>query len=301
MKLKDPTKLGKLDVENEILRIMKLKPKLDREIERNAEDLVVFFGMYLCITVFFTTANGSALTKSHFAHYFESLDRMKKTNWPVHIHKYLMDSIRKHVMSPLKVNGCMVYLLYWFSEHNNSMTPSNEQGFPRFLRWVISDISNTIDKDINESMKKMQPEWVKACSDEQQKILDEYRKNRQENSTDALKRKLYISLQQRDEALEELSDLQVKHENLVSFIEEKGKNIHAADPRNVENDKDLVDLFVDTLQEIISFNKELKREDERDDDEQEEEECEKGDDDDDDDDEEGEKCGDLHDDSDDDE
>ncbi|XP_026417547.1 glutamic acid-rich protein-like [Papaver somniferum] len=202
MKLKDPTKLGKLDVENEILRIMKLKPKLDREIERNAEDL------------------------------------------------------------------------YWFSEHNNSMTPSNEQGFSRFLRWVISDISNTIEKAINESMKK---------------------KNRQQNSTDALKRKLYIALQQRDEALEELSDLQVKHEKLVSFIEEKIKKIHAADPRNVENDKDLVDLFVDTLQEIISFNKELKREDERDDDDQEEEEGEKGNDD-----EKCEKCGDIHDDSDDD-
>ncbi|XP_026419566.1 digestive organ expansion factor homolog [Papaver somniferum] len=181
MKLKDPTKLGKLDVENEILCIMKLKPKLDREIERNAEDL-------------------------------------------------------------------------------------------------------------------MQPAWVKACNDEHQQILDEYIKNRQENSTDALKRKLYIAQQQRDEALEELSDLQVKHENLFRFIEEKSKKIHATDLSNVQNDKDLVDLVVDTLHQIISFNKELKSEDERDDDEQEEEEGEKsgkgGDE------EEGKKGGDIHDDSD---
>ncbi|XP_026385106.1 nucleolar transcription factor 1-B-like [Papaver somniferum] len=177
-------------------------------------------------------------------------NKMKKTNWPVRIHKYLMDSIRIHIDSPLKVNGCM----YLFAEHNNSMMPINEQGFPRFLRWVISDMSNTIEKDINEDMKKMQPGWVKSCSDEQQQILDEYREN--------------------------------------SFIEEKSKKVHAADPRNVENDKDLVDLFVDTLQEIISFNKELKREDERDDDEQEEEEGEKGG--------KGKKGGDLHDDSDDD-
>ncbi|XP_026459225.1 centromere-binding protein 1-like [Papaver somniferum] len=169
MKLKDPNKLGKLDVDNEILCIMKLKPKLDREIERNAEDL----------------------------------------------------------------------------------------------------------------------------------ILDEYRKNMQENSRDTLKENLYKALQQRDEALEELSDLQVKHENLVRFIEEKNKKLYAANLRNIENDKDLVDLFVYSLQEIFSFNKELKSEDERDDDEQEEEEGEKGgrsgkggdvdDSDDDDDDEEGEK------------
>ncbi|XP_026383798.1 uncharacterized protein LOC113279316 [Papaver somniferum] len=265
LKLKDQSKLGKLDVENEILRIMKLNPKLDMEIERNVEDLVVLFAMYLCITVFFTTTNGSGITKSQFAPYFESLERMKKTNWPVHIHKYLMDSIRKHVATPLRVNGCMVYL----------MTPSNEQGFPRFLRWVISDISNTIEKDIGEAMKKMQPGWVKAWSDEQQQIMEEYRKNRQESSIDVLKEKLYKALQQRDEALEELSDLQVKHQKLVSFIEEKSKKIYAANLKNVQNDKDVVDLVVDSLQEIISFNKELKTEDERDDDEQEEEEGEK--------------------------
>ncbi|XP_026396293.1 glutamic acid-rich protein-like [Papaver somniferum] len=187
-----------------------------------------------------------------------------------------MDSIRKHIASPLKVNGCMVYLLYWFAEHNNSMTPSNEQGFPRFLRWVISDISNTIEKDINEAMKKMQPGWVKSCSDEQQQIMEVYRKNRQENSRDALKEKLYKALQQRDEALEELSNLKVKHLKLVSFIEEKRKKLYEVDPTNVQDDKDLVDLFVDSLQEIISFNKALKSEDECDDDEHEEEEGEKG-------------------------
>ncbi|XP_026433408.1 nonsense-mediated mRNA decay protein 2-like [Papaver somniferum] len=179
VKLKDPTKLGKLDVENEILRIMKLKPKLDREIERNVEDL--------------------------------------------------------------------------------------------------------------------------------------YGKNRQENSTDALKENR-IAQTRRDEVLEELSDLQVKHEKLVSFIEEKSKKLHAADLK------------------IISFNKALKSEDERGDDKQEKEECEKGeksgkggdvddsddddndekdkkggkggdldDDDSNDDDEEGQKGVDLHDDSDDDE
>ncbi|XP_026441111.1 uncharacterized protein LOC113340112 [Papaver somniferum] len=145
MKLKDQSRLGKLDVQNEILRIMKLKPTLDMEIERNAEDL------------------------------------------------------------------------YWFVEHNNSMMPRNEQGFPRFLRWIISDINNTIEKDINEAMKK-----------------------------------------------------------LVSFIEEKSKKLYEADARNVQDDKDLVDLFVDSLQEIISFNKELKSDDERDDDEKKEEEGEKG-------------------------
>ncbi|XP_026396831.1 eukaryotic translation initiation factor 5B-like [Papaver somniferum] len=200
MKLKDQSRLGKLDVKNEILRIMKLKPTLDMEIERNVEDL------------------------------------------------------------------------YWFAEHNNIMTPSNEQGFPRFLRWVISDISNTIEKDINEAMKKMQLGWVKACSDEQQQIMEEYRKNRQENNRDTLKEKLYKALHQRDEALEAPSDLKVKHLKLVSFIEEKSKKLYEADPRNVQDDKDLVDFFVDSLQEIISFNKSLKSEDERDDDEQEEEE-----------------------------
>ncbi|XP_026450696.1 acidic leucine-rich nuclear phosphoprotein 32 family member B-like [Papaver somniferum] len=213
-----------------------------------------------------------------------------------------MDNIRKHIDLPLRVNGCM----YWFTEHNNSMTPSNEKGFPRFLRWVISDISTTIEKYVNEAMKKMQPGWVKACSDEKQQIMDEYRKNRQENNRYALKEKLYKALQQRYEALEEVSDLQVKHEKLVSFIEEKSKKLYAADLRNVQDDKELVDLFVDSMQEIFSFNKELNREDERDDDEQEEEEGEKGeksgkggdvddsyddsdDDDDDDDDEEGDK------------
>ncbi|XP_026416306.1 glutamic acid-rich protein-like [Papaver somniferum] len=125
LKLKDQSKLGKLDVENEVLRIMKLNPKLDMEIERNAKDL------------------------------------------------------------------------YWFAEHNNNMTPRNEQGFPRFLRWVISDISNTIEKYIGEAMKK-----------------------------------------QKDEALEELSDLQVKHQKLVSFIEEKNKKIYAANLKNVQIDKD---------------------------------------------------------------
>ncbi|XP_026399739.1 ABC transporter F family member 4-like [Papaver somniferum] len=149
------------------------------------------------------------------------------------------------------------------------MTPNNEQGFPSFLRWVISDISTTIEKDINEAMKK-----EKACSDEQQQILDEYGKNRQENNTDALK-ELHRAQTRRDEVLEELSDLQVKHEKLVSFIKEKSKKLHAADLSNVQNDKDLVDLCVDTLQEIISFNKTLKSEDERDDDKQEEEEGEK--------------------------
>ncbi|XP_026416478.1 centromere-binding protein 1-like [Papaver somniferum] len=98
----------------------------------------------------------------------------------------------------------------------------------------------------------------------------------QQNSTDALKEKLYKAQQQRDEALEELSDLQVKHQKLVSFIEEKAKKIYEADLRNVQNDKDVVDLFVETLQEIISLNKELQSEDECDDDEQEEEQGEKG-------------------------
>ncbi|XP_026416469.1 glutamic acid-rich protein-like [Papaver somniferum] len=161
--------------------------------------------------------------------------------------------------------------MYWFFEHNNSMTPSNEQGFPRFLRWVISDISNTIDKDINEAMKKMQPGWVKPWSDEQQKVMEEYRKNMQQHITDALKEKPYEAQHQRDKALEELSDLQVKHQKLISFIEEKAKKIYEADLRNVQNDKDVVDLFVETLQEIISLNKKLQSEDERDDDEQEEE------------------------------
>ncbi|XP_026433799.1 ABC transporter F family member 4-like [Papaver somniferum] len=130
IKLKDPTKLGKLDVENEILRIMKLKPKLDREIEINAEDL------------------------------------------------------------------------YWFAEHHNSMTPINEQGFPRFLRL---------------NMK-----------------------------------------------------------SLLASLKKKEKKNHEADLSNFHNDKDIVYSCVDTLHEIISFNKALKSEDERDDVEQEEEEGEKG-------------------------
>lgn len=109
--LKKRTELGKKDVEEEIVRIMKLKPKSKMEIERNAEDLVVLFTMYLCITVFFTQANGSMISKNQFAHFFESLDRMKRTCWPVHIHEYLMASIKKHQDSPLKVNGCVLYLL----------------------------------------------------------------------------------------------------------------------------------------------------------------------------------------------
>ncbi|XP_026384097.1 glutamic acid-rich protein-like [Papaver somniferum] len=98
----------------------------------------------------------------------------------------------------------------------------------------------------------------------------------QQDSTDALKEKLCKAQQQRDEALEELSDLKVKHQKLVSFIEEKAKKIYEADLRNVKNDKDVVDLFVETLQEIISLNKELQSEDECDDDEKEEEQGEKG-------------------------
>ncbi|XP_026419652.1 nucleolar transcription factor 1-like [Papaver somniferum] len=154
------------------------------------------------------------------------------------------------------------FVEYWFVEHNNNMTPSNEQGFPRFLRWVISDISNTIEKDIGEAMKKMQPGWVKAWSDKYQQIIEEYRKN-----------------------------------SLLASLKKKNKKIYAANLKNVQKDKDVVDLVVYSLQEIISFNKELKTEDERDDDEQEEEEGEKGeksgkgdvDDSDDDDDEEGDK------------
>ncbi|XP_026428659.1 glutamic acid-rich protein-like [Papaver somniferum] len=61
-------------------------------------------------------ANGSMISKNHFAHFFESLDRMKRTCWPVHIHEYLMESIKKHQDSPLKVNGCVLYLLAYNDE-----------------------------------------------------------------------------------------------------------------------------------------------------------------------------------------
>ncbi|XP_026458819.1 glutamic acid-rich protein-like [Papaver somniferum] len=107
--LKDPTKLRKLDAEKEILRIMKEKPKLQREIERNAEDL------------------------------------------------------------------------YWFAEYKKSMTPSSEQGFPRLLRWIISDISNTIGRDLNEAMKRV---IFNLCVDTLQEII---------SFTKELKRKEYGS------------------------------------------------------------------------------------------------------------
>ncbi|XP_026452145.1 nuclear polyadenylated RNA-binding protein 3-like [Papaver somniferum] len=122
--------------------------------------------------------------------------------------------------------------------NTNSMTPSNEQGFPRFLRWIIGDINNTIEKDINEAMKKMQPGWVKACSDEQQQIMEEYRKNRQENSRDALKEKLYKTIQQRDEALEKLSDLKVKHLKLEEEEGEKGEISGKVDDVDDSDDDD---------------------------------------------------------------
>ncbi|XP_026378543.1 high mobility group nucleosome-binding domain-containing protein 5-like [Papaver somniferum] len=77
-----------------------------------------------------------------------------------------MDSIRKNVEEPLKVNGCMVYLL-------------------------------------------MQPGWVKPWSDEKKQVTEEYRKNMQQHSTDAL-----------------------------NFIEEKAKKIYEVGLRNVQNDKD---------------------------------------------------------------
>ncbi|XP_026459743.1 acidic leucine-rich nuclear phosphoprotein 32 family member E-like [Papaver somniferum] len=153
----------------------------------------------------------------------------------------------------------------------------------------------------------MQPGWVKAFSDEEQQVSDEYKKNRQENNTNTLKEKLHITLMQRDEVYEELSDLQVKHEKLVTFIEEKSLKIHAVDLKNFPNDKDLVDSCVDTLQEIISFTKALKLEDEREPGEEDEEgdKGEKGgkggdvDDSDDDDEEEGGKGGDVQDEDDD--
>ncbi|XP_026424619.1 cilia- and flagella-associated protein 251-like [Papaver somniferum] len=85
------------------------------------------------------------------------------------------------------------------------MKPSNEEGVPRLLRWIISDVGNTIDKDLNDAMKKMQPGWVKAYTDEERLLLDEYRRQKQENSIDAVKEKLLISDMQRKELDEKYS------------------------------------------------------------------------------------------------
>ncbi|XP_026452122.1 uncharacterized protein LOC113352527 [Papaver somniferum] len=101
------------------------------------------------------------------------------------------------------------------------MKPSNEEGVPRLLRWIISDVSNTIEKDLNDAMKKMQPGWVKDYTDEERLLLDEYRKKKQENNVDVVKKKLRISDMRRKELDEELTEVLDRQEMLLSFIEEK--------------------------------------------------------------------------------
>ncbi|XP_026416820.1 probable serine/threonine-protein kinase kinX [Papaver somniferum] len=123
-------------------------------------------------------ANRSMISKNQFAHYFDSLDRMKRTYWPVHIHEYLMASIKKHQDSPIKVNGCVLYLL-------------------------------------------MQPGWVKAYTDEERLLLDEYRRQKQENSIDDVKENLRISDMRRKELHDEITEVLDRQERLFSFIEEK--------------------------------------------------------------------------------
>ncbi|XP_026459566.1 proline-, glutamic acid- and leucine-rich protein 1-like [Papaver somniferum] len=214
-----------------------------------------------------------------------------------------MACIKKHIDAPLKVNGCVYYLLHWFAEHNKSMQLSNEEGVPRLLRWIINDVSNTIEKDLNDAMKKMQLGWVKDYTDEERLLLDEYRRQKQENSIDAMKEKLRISYMQRKELDEELPEVQERRERILNFIEEKRQKVNEVDLMNL-TEREEIRIETEEEEEIEEEEVEEDGKEKKEDEDIEEEEDDKDDDDNegskDNDDKEGSKGGDMHDDKDDD-
>ncbi|XP_026410332.1 glutamic acid-rich protein-like [Papaver somniferum] len=155
------------------------------------------------------------------------------------------------------------------------MKPSNGEGVPRLLRWIINDVSNTIEKDLNDAMKKMKPGWVKTYTDEERLLLDEYRRQKQENNINAVKEKLRISDMRRTELDEELTEVLDRKERLLSFIEEKRLQVNEVGLMSL-TEREVNDFRNYTLDEIFKCAKEIRLETEEDGEIEEEEDEEDG-------------------------
>ncbi|XP_026416965.1 cilia- and flagella-associated protein 251-like [Papaver somniferum] len=64
------------------------------------------------------------------------------------------------------------------------MKPSNEEGVPRLLRWIISDVSNTIEKELNDCMKKEDEEDGEGHKEDDEIEEDEEEEEEEEEEKD---------------------------------------------------------------------------------------------------------------------
>ncbi|KAL7108905.1 hypothetical protein ACP275_06G141900 [Erythranthe tilingii] len=120
-----------------------LKPELMKcignEDQESVEDVVRLIILYL-VTNFFVTS-GSLVGWWTFK-YCEDIDMMSQYNWGKAITEFFMSSVRKD--KAIDVKGCRALLLFWFCERTNIVSPARECAFPRFQRWNLRTLSESL-------------------------------------------------------------------------------------------------------------------------------------------------------------
>ncbi|XP_026399205.1 prothymosin alpha-A-like [Papaver somniferum] len=84
----------------------------------------------------------------------------------------------------------------------------------------------------------MQQGWVRYYTNEERLLLDEYRRQKQENNIDDVKEKLRISDMRRKELHEDLTEVLDMQERILSFIEEKRLKVNEVGLMNLTERQD---------------------------------------------------------------
>ncbi|KAL5707403.1 hypothetical protein ACHQM5_018307 [Ranunculus cassubicifolius] len=141
------------------------------------DDITKLLVLYLACTFLFPNSN-MYIGKS-FLNHLESLEILSRVNWPVTLHKDMMNRIRQNINTPLKMTGSVILLLFWLCEHTSlgEKIDGRHNAEPRALRWNISGIGSKLDKlEISAKQLAIYPSnqvtvELKALSEEEQKLI----------------------------------------------------------------------------------------------------------------------------------
>lgn len=133
------------DTKNQrIISIRSLKLYFEKAVtkktDESAKDVARVLTLFVLATLFCPNT-GSRITWS-FLDYIVNLEESKSYAWS----KFITDELIKDLetKAPNNVEGCSLGLLFWLCEHTKLANISEPSDFPRFRRWKLSDLNESL-------------------------------------------------------------------------------------------------------------------------------------------------------------